>query len=301
MPENNLIAITMPGFGTTDRTYYNALSLISALGADNRDISIKASVLQHFEDIGHDPSVRDVTYENAQARERTQILMDVANSCRGLVVGTGDMSEDALGWCTFGGDHLASYNVNVCLTKTMIRRMVTHLCSRFDEQISSILHDIVDTPVSPELLPPDESGKIQQKTEDIRATMRCTTFSCTICCATTSRRASCTTMLVLPFSGELSASYILEKLKLFLNRFFAGQFKRSCTRTAPASPTSTLPAGPSRRTLRHNRCCATLMKSDKNRFFSPCPAFWGLDRVFLLRQGVKNCPLHRLHPSRKKV
>ena len=103
MPANNLIAITMPGFGTTDRTYYNALSLISALGADNRDISIKASVLQHFEDIGHDPSVRDVTYENAQARERTQILMDVANSCRGLVVGTGDMSEDALGWCTFGG------------------------------------------------------------------------------------------------------------------------------------------------------------------------------------------------------
>ena len=167
LPANNLIAITMPGFGTTDRTYYNALSLISALGADNRDISIKASVLQHFEDIGHDPSVRDVTYENAQARERTQILMDVANSCRGLVVGTGDMSEDALGWCTFGGDHLANYNVNVCLTKTMIRRMVTHLCSRFDEQIGSILHDIVDTPVSPELLPPDESGKIQQKTEDI--------------------------------------------------------------------------------------------------------------------------------------
>ena len=122
LPANNLIAITMPGFGTTDRTYYNALSLISALGADNRDISIKASVLQHFEDIGHDPSVRDVTYENAQARERTQILMDVANSCRGLVVGTGDMSEDALGWCTFGGDHLAKLaDVNVCLTKTMIR------------------------------------------------------------------------------------------------------------------------------------------------------------------------------------
>ena len=142
----------MPGFGTSDRTYYNALSLISALGAENRDISIKASVLQHFEDIGHDPSLRDVTYENAQARERTQILFDVANSCRGLVVGTGDMSEDALGWCTFGGDHLASYNVNVCLTKTMIRKMVTYLCSRFDGQVSSILHDIVDTPVSPELL-----------------------------------------------------------------------------------------------------------------------------------------------------
>ena len=229
LPANNLIAITMPGFGTTDRTYYNALSLISALGADNRDISIKASVLQHFEDIGHDPSVRDVTYENAQARERTQILMDVANSCRGLVVGTGDMSEDALGWCTFGGDHLANNNVNVCLTKTMIRRMVTHLCSRFDEQIGSILHDIVDTPVSPELLPPDESGKIQQKTEDILGNYALHDFFLYYLLRYNFPPRKLYYYACLAFSGELSASYILEKLKLFLHRFFAGQFKRSCT------------------------------------------------------------------------
>lgn len=229
LPSKNLIAITMPGFGTSDRTYYNALSLISALGAQNRDISIKASVLQHFEDIGHDPSLRDVTYENAQARERTQILMDVANSCRGIVVGTGDMSEDALGWCTFGGDHLANYNVNVCLTKTMIRRMVTFLCSRFDDEIGSILRDIVDTPVSPELLPPDESGKIQQKTEDILGSYELHDFFLyyLLRCSFPPRKLYYYACVA--FSGQFSASYILEKLKVFLNRFFAGQFKRSCT------------------------------------------------------------------------
>ena len=229
LPSKNLMAITMPGFGTSDRTYYNALSLISALGAQNRDISIKASVLQHFEDIGHDPSLRDVTYENAQARERTQILMDVANSCRGIVVGTGDMSEDALGWCTFGGDHLANYNVNVCLTKTMIRRMVTFLCSRFDDEVGSILRDIVDTPVSPELLPPDESGKIQQKTEDILGSYELHDFFLyyLLRCSFPPRKLYYYACVA--FSGQFSASYILEKLKVFLNRFFAGQFKRSCT------------------------------------------------------------------------
>lgn len=229
LPSQNLIAITMPGFGTSDRTYYNALSLISALGAENRDISIKASVLQHFEDIGHDPSLRDVTYENAQARERTQILFDVANSCRGLVVGTGDMSEDALGWCTFGGDHLASYNVNVCLTKTMIRKMVTYLCSRFDDQVSSILHDIVDTPVSPELLPPDESGKIQQKTEDILGSYTLHDFFLYYLLKYNFPPKKLYYYACLAFSEEFSASYILEKLKVFLNRFCSGQFKRSCS------------------------------------------------------------------------
>lgn len=229
LPANHLIAVTMPGFGTTDRTYYNALSLISSLGAQNRDISIKASVLQHFEDIGHDPSVRDVTYENAQARERTQILFDLANGCRGLVVGTGDMSEDALGWCTFGGDHLASYNVNVCLTKTMIRKMVTYLCPRYEEQISSVLHDIVDTPVSPELLPPDESGKIQQKTEDILGSYRLHDFFLYYLLRYNFPPRKLYYYACLAFSEEFSASYILDKLKVFLNRFFSGQFKRSCS------------------------------------------------------------------------
>ena len=229
LPEKNLIAITMPGFGTSDRTYYNALSLISALGAQNRDISIKASVLQHFEDISHDPSVRDVTYENAQARERTQILLDVANSCRGIVVGTGDMSEDALGWCTFGGDHLANYNVNVCLTKTMIRKMVTYLCGQFDEKVGNILRDIVDTPVSPELLPPDESGKIQQKTEDILGSYALHDFFLYYLLRCNFSPRKLYYYACLAFSGEFSANYILEKLKVFLNRFCAGQFKRSCT------------------------------------------------------------------------
>ena len=229
LPADHLIAVTMPGFGTTDRTYYNALSLISSLGAQNRDISIKASVLQHFEDIGHDPSVRDVTYENAQARERTQILFDIANGCRGLVVGTGDMSEDALGWCTFGGDHLASYNVNVCLTKTMIRKMVTYLCPRYEEQISSVLHDIVDTPVSPELLPPDESGKIQQKTEDILGSYRLHDFLLYYLLRYNFPPRKLYYYACLAFSEEFSASYILDKLKVFLNRFFSGQFKRSCS------------------------------------------------------------------------
>lgn len=229
LPFENLIAVTMPGFGTSDRTYYNALSLIAALGAQNRDISIKASVLQHFGDIGHDPSVHDVTYENAQARERTQILMDIANSCRGLVVGTGDMSEDALGWCTFGGDHLASYNVNVCLTKTMIRKMTTFLCSRFDEQIGSILRDIVDTPVSPELLPPDKSGHIQQKTEDILGSYRLHDFFLYYLLRYNFPPRKLYYYACIAFSEEFSASYILEKLKVFLSRFFAGQFKRSCS------------------------------------------------------------------------
>ena len=194
-----------------------------------KEIPIRDAVIQHFKDIDHDISLHNVTYENAQARERTQILMDVANSCRGLVVGTGDMSEDALGWCTFGGDHLANYNVNVCLTKTMIRRMVTHLCSRFDEQISSILHDIVDTPVSPELLPPDESGKIQQKTEDILGNYALHDFFLYYLLRYNFPPRKLYYYACLAFSGELSASYILEKLKLFLHRFFAGQFKRSCT------------------------------------------------------------------------
>ena len=229
LPSKNLLAVTMPGFGTTDRTYYNALTLISALGAENRDISIKASVLQHFEDIGHDPSVRDLTYENSQARERTQILFDIANGCRGIVIGTGDMSEDALGWCTFNGDQMAGYNVNVCLTKTMIRKLVTHLCGRFSEEIGSILRDIVDTPVSPELLPPDEGGKIQQKTEDILGSYRLHDFFLYHLLRYNFPPKKLYDYACAAFSGEFSESYVLDKLNIFLRRFFAGQFKRSCS------------------------------------------------------------------------
>lgn len=229
LPSKNLLAITMPGFGTSDRTYYNALSLISALGAENRDISIKASVLQHFEDIGHDPSVRDLTYENAQARERTQILFDVANSCRGLVIGTGDLSEDALGWCTFNGDQMAGYNVNVCLTKTMIRKLTTYLSHKFPDEIGSVLRDIVDTPVSPELLPPDGSGKIQQKTEDILGSYSLHDFFLYYLLRYNFPPKKLYYYACLAFSEDFSADYILDKLRIFVKRFFAGQFKRSCS------------------------------------------------------------------------
>ena len=228
LPAQNLIGVTMPGFGTSDRTYYNALSLIAALGGENRDISIRASVLQHFEDIGHDPSLRDVTYENAQARERTQILFDIANSVKALVVGTGDMSEAALGWCTFGGDHLASYNVNVCLNKSVIRRMVTHLAHSYERKVGDVLRDIVDTPVSPELLPPDESGKITQKTEDILGSYDLHDFFLYYMLKYNMRPQKIYYYACVAFEGRFEAAYIKEKLCLFLRRFITSQFKRSC-------------------------------------------------------------------------
>lgn len=228
LPAQNLIGITMPGFGTTDRTYYNALSLISALGGENRDISIKASVLQHFEDIGHNPTVKDVTYENAQARERTQILFDIANASRGLVVGTGDMSEAALGWCTFNGDHMASYNVNVCLNKSVIRRMVTHLSHSYENKVGDVLRDIVDTPVSPELLPPDESGKIAQKTEDILGSYDLHDFFLYYVLKYNMRPQKIYYYACIAFEGIFEAAYIKEKLSIFFRRFITSQFKRSC-------------------------------------------------------------------------
>jgi len=228
LPAQNLLGITMPGFGTSDRTYYNALSLIAALGGVNRDISIKAAVLQHFEDIGHNPAVKDVTYENAQARERTQILFDIANGCRGLVVGTGDMSEAALGWCTFNGDHMASYNVNVCLNKTMIRRMVLHLANSADGKVGAILRDIVDTPVSPELLPPDQEGKIAQKTEDILGSYDLHDFFLYYLLKYNLRPQKIYYYACCAFEGQFEAAYIKEKLSLFLRRFVQNQFKRSC-------------------------------------------------------------------------
>lgn len=229
LPPQNLIGITMPGFGTTDRTYYNALSLISALGGEHRDISIKASVLQHFEDIGHNPANKDVTYENAQARERTQILFDIANANRALVVGTGDMSEAALGWCTFNGDQMASYNVNVCLNKTMIRKMVTHLAHSYESKIGDLLHDIVDTPVSPELLPPDSEGKIAQKTEDILGSYDLHDFFLYYVLKYNMRPQKIYYYACVAFEGVFEAAYIKEKLSLFFRRFVTSQFKRSCS------------------------------------------------------------------------
>ena len=165
-----IIGVTMPGFGTTGRTYDNAIQLMKALGITMREVNIGKSVMQHFADIDHDAEVRDVTYENAQARERTQILMDIANQTNGFVVGTGDLSELALGWATYNGDHMSMYAVNVSIPKTLIRPLVRHLAEQIKQQApvcTATLLDIIDTPISPELLPADEQGNIAQITEDL--------------------------------------------------------------------------------------------------------------------------------------
>ena len=168
MNRKDIIGVTMPGFGTTDRTYRNAITLMGSLGVTIREISIADAVEQHFKDIGHDISVHDVTYENAQARERTQILMDLSNELGGIVVGTGDLSELALGWATYNGDHMSMYGVNASVPKTLIQHMVRYVAeSGVDEKSRVTLLDIVDTPISPELTPADESGEIRQKTEDL--------------------------------------------------------------------------------------------------------------------------------------
>ncbi|MCI7441788.1 MAG: NAD(+) synthase, partial [Clostridium sp.] len=167
-PMKNIVTITMPGFGTTDRTYNNAVTLCKELGCDFREINIVKAALQHFEDIGHDAKIHDVTYENVQARERTQILMDIANKEGGLLIGTGDLSELALGWCTYNGDHMSMYSVNPSIPKTLVRYLVKYVAENESTPIASkTLLDILDTPVSPELLPKDAKGNIAQKTEDI--------------------------------------------------------------------------------------------------------------------------------------
>ena len=168
IPRGQILGITMPGFGTTDRTYTNACDLIRSLGVTLKEISIKDACLQHFKDINHDPSVHDVTYENSQARERTQILMDVANQENGMVIGTGDLSELALGWATYNGDHMSMYGVNGSIPKTLVKYLVEWVAhNRVDEASRATLLDIVDTPISPELIPADENGNIKQKTEDL--------------------------------------------------------------------------------------------------------------------------------------
>ena len=167
-PHTDVVGITMPGFGTTGRTYHNAIKLMQALGITTREISIKAACIQHFKDIGHDPTVHDVTYENSQARERTQILMDVANQTKGFVVGTGDLSELALGWATYNADHMSNYGVNCSIPKTLVKYLISWVASTTkDTIVKDTLLDIIDTPISPELLPADKDDNIQQKTEDL--------------------------------------------------------------------------------------------------------------------------------------
>ena len=231
--KRGIVGITMPGFGTTDRTYDNAVNLMKELGITQKEISIKASVLKHFEDIGHNVNVHDVTYENSQARERTQILMDYANRCGGLVIGTGDLSELALGWATYNGDHMSMYGVNAGVPKTLIRYLVSWYAMQSTETIKSILEDIVATPISPELTPADEKGGIKQKTEDIVGPYELHDFFIYQVLRFGFAPQKVYFLAKNAFKDEYSDEEIKKWLKIFYKRFFTQQFKRSCLPDGP--------------------------------------------------------------------
>lgn len=229
LPLRNIIAVTMPGFGTTDRTYNNAQILMKELGVTIREISIKDACLQHFKDIGHDINNHDVTYENAQARERTQILMDIANQEGGIVVGTGDMSELALGWCTYNGDHMSMYGVNSGIPKTLVKYIVKWYADfKARGEIQKTLIDIFNTPVSPELLPPDKEGKIQQFTESTVGSYELNDFFLFNMLRNGYGPEKIYYLAKIAFKDEYSEDIILETLKNYYKRFFTQQFKRSC-------------------------------------------------------------------------
>ena len=232
-PTENILCVTMPGFGTTDRTYHNACDLVRAFGAQLLEIPIRDAALGHMRDIGHDPSVQDVTYENTQARERTQILMDLANKHGGLLVGTGDLSELALGWCTYNADHMSMYGVNAGVPKTLVRHLVENEAEHLPENVACILRDILDTPVSPELLPPDKEGNIQQKTEEELGPYEVHDFFLYHFLRFGTRPEKLLFMARRAFSDIYTDEQLSRWLKLFLRRFFANQFKRSCLPDGP--------------------------------------------------------------------
>ena len=226
-------AVTMPGFGTTDRTYDNAVSLIKAVGATFHEVPIGPAVMAHFKDIGHDPEVRDVTYENAQARERTQILMDLANAAGGIVIGTGDLSELALGWATYNGDQMSMYGVNAGVPKTLVRDLVRYVAKESASEVAAILWDVLDTPVSPELLPPDATGKIAQKTEDLVGPYELHDFFIFHALRNGFRPEKIFFLAQRAFCGAYDNATLLKWLKNFYRRFFNQQFKRSCMPDGP--------------------------------------------------------------------
>ena len=234
LDRKGIIGVTMPGFGTTDRTHDNAASLMQSLGISQMEISIAAAVTQHFADIGHDASIHDATYENSQARERTQILMDLANKCNALVVGTGDLSELALGWATYNGDHMSMYGVNGGVPKTLIQYLV-----RYNAQLPQFaavhdtLLDIVDTPISPELTPADEEGNIKQKTEDLVGPYELHDFFLYYMLRFGFRPAKIYMLAQRAFDGIYDDSTIKKWLTTFCRRFFSQQFKRSCLPDGP--------------------------------------------------------------------
>lgn len=234
LPPESIIGITMPGFGTTGRTYGNAIKLMQELGVTVREIPIIAACRQHFQDIGHDEANHDTTYENVQARERTQILMDIANKEGGLVVGTGDLSEMALGWSTYNGDHMSMYAVNASVPKTLVRHLIRWYAEKEENQeIRTALLDVLDTPVSPELLPPDASGKIKQKTEDLIGPYELHDFFLYNMIRQGFGPRKIVYLAEVAFTGKFSRKEIIHWLKLFYRRFFTQQFKRSCLPDGP--------------------------------------------------------------------
>lgn len=234
LSRRGIVGITMPGFGTTDRTYTNAVNLMKLLGITIREISIKDACIQHFKDLGHDISKHDVTYENGQARERTQILMDAANQMNGLVIGTGDLSELALGWATYNGDHMSMYGVNTSVPKTLVRHLVSWVAEGMeDESTRTVLLDIVDTPISPELIPADEQGNITQKTEDLVGPYELHDFFLYYTLRWGFRPAKIFFLAKNAFAGTYTEEVIKKWLQTFFRRFFAQQFKRSCLPDGP--------------------------------------------------------------------
>ena len=234
LPRKNIIGVTMPGFGTTDRTYHNALSLMKSLGITIREISIKEACIQHFKDINHDINIHDVTYENSQARERTQILMDIANQIWGMVIGTGDLSELVLGWATYNGDHMSMYGVNGSVPKTLVKYLVKWVAENdIDEESRITLLDIVETPISPELIPADENGEIQQKTEDLVGPYELHDFFLYYFMRFGFRPSKIYYLANIAFKDIYDEETIKKWLSTFFRRFFNQQFKRSCLPDGP--------------------------------------------------------------------
>lgn len=249
LDRKGIIGVTMPGFGTTGRTHRNAVSLMQSLGVDIREVNISKAVLQHFEDIGQDADVHDVTYENSQARERTQILMDLANKLGGMVIGTGDLSELALGWATYNGDHMSMYGVNASIPKTLIQYLVKYVAQTVDDKSAATLYDIIATPISPELIPADGNGNIQQKTEDLVGPYELHDFFLYHFLRNgfsprkifmLAKKAFGENMPQEEGVGRYSDEVILHWLKTFCRRFFNQQFKRSCLPDGPKVGSVTL-------------------------------------------------------------
>ena len=233
LPRTNIHCITMPCFGTTDRTYNNACAMAAKVGAELREVNIRQAVSQHFTDIGQDMDNHDVTYENSQARERTQVLMDIANQVGGLVIGTGDMSELALGWATYNGDHMSMYGVNASVPKTLVRHLVRYYADTCREkELADVLLDVLDTPVSPELLPP-EDGQISQKTEDLVGPYELHDFYLYYVLRYGYAPSKIYRMALQAFRGQYDNAVILKWMKVFYRRFFSQQFKRSCLPDGP--------------------------------------------------------------------